>query len=811
MRNRHLGFVAAAATLLAAAPLSAIYERWTWLIQCAVAVALIAGTATLARSLRAPLWAQLLGMAVTLLLTLTIMFPSGDELLFLIPTPDTFSHFSSMTGFALEDMRSYGVPVPDRPGLQFITVLGVGSVAILVDLLTVSMRRPALAGLPMLAIYSVPVAVYTTSVPPLPFIVGAIGFLWLLAADNVDRVRRFGRRFTGDGRDVDVWEPSPLAAAGRRLAVVGVALAVLLPLAVPGMTSGLLANVGQGGTGPGGTGRGGRVDLFAKLSGDLNQASVTNLLKVTTNDPDPFYLRFGVAEQVTNEGFRSLAARGRSVSEGLEDPRRNAPDGVNYREYEARIEVTEDFDMPMLPVYSTPVSTDEVEGRWNYDPTRQMVWSTANNARSKNKKYSFNFVRANFSPAALREAVIEDNAGPAQFVDTPRVAQVDDLVARVTRGESTQYDKVLAIHQYFSEANGFKYSLVTETGTSGSAIVDFLTNKTGFCQQYAAAMAWMVRSAGYPARVAFGFTRGSQSGDDTWTMTNKNLHAWTEVYFGEDFGWVPFDATPRASVLGATRSAWAPDPDATDEPEATPGATTAPGADPTANPNTPQDEGNDQADLGAGLDNTTPTQATWPWYTMASVLVVLLLLTVPAMRRRLLRRSRFRAASAPAAPAVAAASGGVTVEVDVASAGRAREDAHAAWAELLDTMVDYRVPIDPTETPRATADRLVTSGLVGGPATDSARLLGQAEERARYARQPLQGGRLSDSLRTVRRAIASQAGRRTRLTAAILPPSVLLRWRLAIVEGSIRTVSAAGRVRELFARWSPRRLLPNRR
>ena len=56
--------------------------------------------------------------------------------------------------------------------------------------------------------------------------VGAVGFLWLLVTDNVDRVRRFGRRFTGDGRDVDVWEPSPLAAAGRRLAVVGVLVAV---------------------------------------------------------------------------------------------------------------------------------------------------------------------------------------------------------------------------------------------------------------------------------------------------------------------------------------------------------------------------------------------------------------------------------------------------------------------------------------------------------------------------------------------------------------------------------------------------------
>src|SRR5262249_57551192 len=98
-----------------------------------------------------------------------------------------------------QDRRSYGVPVPDRDGLLFVTVLGIGSVAIAVDLLTVVARRPALAGLPMLAIYSVPVAVYVDSVPVLPFIIGACGFLWLLVSDNVDRVRRFGRRFTGDG------------------------------------------------------------------------------------------------------------------------------------------------------------------------------------------------------------------------------------------------------------------------------------------------------------------------------------------------------------------------------------------------------------------------------------------------------------------------------------------------------------------------------------------------------------------------------------------------------------------------------------
>ncbi|RLP87997.1 DUF3488 domain-containing protein, partial [Micromonospora sp. CV4] len=244
--SRNIGPVAAAATLLAAAPLSAIFETWTWLVQSAIAVAVVAGVAALTRLIRAPLWGQVLGMLAALGLALTWLFPSGGELLTFLPTPGTFGHFADLFTGSMQDMRSYGVEVPDTDPLLFITVLGVGGVAVLVDVLAVGLRRPALAGLPMLAIYSVPVAVYVDSVPPVPFVVGAAGYLWLLVTDNVDRVRRFGRRFTGDGRDVDVWEASPLAAAGRRLAVVGVAIAVALPLAVPGMTGGLLDTLGGG-------------------------------------------------------------------------------------------------------------------------------------------------------------------------------------------------------------------------------------------------------------------------------------------------------------------------------------------------------------------------------------------------------------------------------------------------------------------------------------------------------------------------------------------------------------------------------------
>ena len=185
--------------------------------------------------------------------------------------------------------------------------------AVLVDLAAVGIRRPALAGLPMLAIYSVPVAVLPDGLSVLPFGFAAAGFLWLLVADSVDRVRRFGRRFTGDGRDVDLWEPSPLSSAGRRLGVVGVVVAMLLPLAVPGMTSGLLDRFGNGigpGDGSGGGGQSGpTVNLSAMLRDNLVRNNTFDMVHVKTTDPAPFYLRFGVADQITKDGFTNRARR----------------------------------------------------------------------------------------------------------------------------------------------------------------------------------------------------------------------------------------------------------------------------------------------------------------------------------------------------------------------------------------------------------------------------------------------------------------------------------------------------------------------
>ncbi|MFD2763213.1 transglutaminase TgpA family protein [Micromonospora eburnea] len=814
--HRNLGFVAAAATLLAAAPLSAIFQHWTWLIEAAIVVALVAGAAALSRLARAPLWGQIIAMLAGLMLGLTWVFPSGTELLTFLPTPGTFARFGELLGASMQDMRTYGVKVKDVDSLLFLAVLGIGVVAVVVDVLTVGLRRPALAGLPMLAIYSVPVAVYVDTVPATPFVVGACGYLWLLVTDNVDRVRRFGRRFTGEGRDVDVWEASPLAAAGRRLAVVGVALAVALPLAVPGMTGGLLDTMGDStGNGNGRSGQGGspgRVNLFAALSGQLTRNEVTELVRVTTNEPTPFYLRFGVADELSPSGFRDRVPSGQPVNRDLPDPSARVGNGVEQHRYRATVEVKH-LDMPLLPVYAEPVKTENLGGNWRYDPSLQIIFSNRENSRGK--RYSFDYVRSTYSPSTLRAApsLPADDPVLRQQAVPPPIRAVNELVDRLIKGKQNDYDKVRAIYDYFSVENGFRYSLSTRGGTSGEDITDFLDTKVGFCQQYAASMAWLVRAAGIRARVAFGFTNGSNSGG-TYVLTNKNLHAWTEVYF-DSIGWVPFDATPAAGVPGSVRSAWAPDADAPDEIAPSAGGTTAPGGvDPSAGPNG-RDRLDKDADQGLSLGDSGPTEQppVWPWWA-AGLVALLALLAAPALRRSALRRRRRASAPAPAATALTSIPGSrgevrdIVVEVDP---DRARADAHAAWDELLDTLVDFQVRVDGTETPRTTAERLAREALSeDAGAVDGVRLLGRAEERARYARDPLTGEALHPALRAVRGALASRADRRTRIMAALLPPSVLLRWRTATTERSARLVAGGGRLRQRLLRWNPRRLLAGR-
>jgi len=148
---------------------------------------------------------------------------------------------------------------------------------------------------------------------------------------------------------------------------------------------------------------------------------------------------------------------------------------------------------------------------------------------------------------------------------------------------------------------------------------------------------------------------------------------------------------------------------------------------------------------------------------------------------------------------------------DPSAVSAASLDAHAAWSELLDTMLDYDVEVDPSETPRATAHRLRGLPAFGPDAQEAAVLLARAEERARYARLPMQSDQLDSSVLTVRGALAERATRRQRILATLMPRSVTLRWRASWVGLVNRGIRAAGRVRDSVSVIDPRRILAGSR
>jgi hypothetical protein len=227
---------------------------------------------------------------------------------------------------------------------------------------------------------------------------------------------------------------------------------------------------------------------------------------------------------------------------------------------------------------------------------------------------------------------------------------------------------------------------------------------------------------------------------------------------------VPFDATPPAAVVGAVYPAWAPaasppsgggnTPEPVESNRALPASES--NGTPTARP--PAADGTDRA-AGAGA------AAPWPLHLAAALLIVLLLLCLPRVHRGLLRRRRRPRAT-------------------LAGLRRPRRAAHAAWEELLDLLADYRVPADlasPARSCRAIGERLVRDGTLAPAASAGVLTLSRAEERATYARFPVTDADLATALRQVQSGLRERSSRRTRVIAAVAPPSVLARWKAALL------------------------------
>lgn len=738
------------ASALGVLPLCELFTDVRWVPEIWVAMLIAIGPAVvLRRSSRPKVVHTWLGLGL-LVIWLTARYVPEHAFAGVLPTFASWHDVNALMR-AVHDTTSSGVaPVHTTLAIKFLLAAVLALLAALVDFIAVIGRRGALAGVPLLVVYTVSGAVPRHPVSWLYFLGAAGGFLLLLSIDAGDEVRGWGRLIPRAGESRPA---AGLAVSAPRIAVIALTVAVVLPLLAPSRPANLIAdalhNSHSGGSGQGGgLGAGGGVSLdpFDALKGDLTRPKPVKLFTVKLDRKlatPAFYLRANVLIDYTSRGW-SAATHGGTENAGSTNFETSPPAAsLVTTDYSARLTILGLADNP--PVFGRPVSVTGIDGSTDWSRFDELlVGSTVHNGQHITERVS----QPTPSQAELAAALpgSPDEVLPATVVP-PRMPQsVTDLVARLTGALHTPYAKARALNDYFTNpANGFSYSLATKGGDSGSELVDFLTNKAGFCQQYSAAMAIMLRMAGVPTRVVLGYTHPVPDANESFTVTTNDAHAWVEAYF-VGLGWVPFDPTPLAGIDGGAQAdlPWAPHQQVgaaggNDVP--TKGRSQQPGASTSAATSAAPEGG--AAHPGARA-------VAWPlvWAVLVLVLIILLAL-LPAGRRWQVRRRRLRAAG--------------------------RGDPDALWAELSDTAVDLGYVWSPARSPRQVTGWL--GRQVDAAGQDSLRTLAAAVEAARYA----PAGRLSEptplisELRVVETRLRGECARSVRIAARLLPAS--LGWR----------------------------------
>ena len=265
--------------------------------------------------------------------------------------------------------------------------------------------------------------------------------------------------------------------------------------------------------------------------------------------------------------------------------------------------------------------------------------------------------------------------------------------------------KAAALQAWFQQGT---YDISIKTGSNENALVTFVQDRRGYCEQFAATMALMARLEGIPARVVVGFTPGVKSGDN-YVVTTADAHAWPELYF-DDAGWLRFEPTPRAD--GQTSNPTYANTSTATVPAAP--VSTGPSASASAVDEHSATSFRVQS-ARRSVPSTCRNRRGCRWPASWRVSCCCSHLACAPIVRWLTRRRRWTAADTAAARA------------------------HAAWAELGDDLRDLGVPwTGEHDSPRRAAATLVATRRLGYDAVAQAALvrLTRAEELARYAARP---------------------------------------------------------------------------
>ena len=649
-------FLAAAAILAGSSALGTPINGSSWVLPLVEVVLVIWLVGVGGRLIRLPTAVTALLQLAGLAVALTSLFTSSG-IGGVLPNAAAVREAGALLSGAWDQIVGTSAPAPATPELSFLIALAVGCAAFIADFLVAEARAPALVALPLLCLYSVPASIAGTMLPWYSFAVPAVLYAVLLAVTG-HRDRRTGSR------------------AGVGLVLNGGAIIAASTVAAL-VIAGSATVVGTTGRLPHTSGAGGTVGLspLTTLRGSLVQSSPVNILTASGLSGPDYFKTVSLTNWTNNQGWSvgSLEADVSDVNGPL-----NAVPAITDK----RVTVsTQNFKDRFLPVLSGTAAISGLSAPWDYDSTLDTVFR-ADTVKPGN--YLLSVDQSKPSDADLEADTVVSGG---DLTETGSLAEsVRTTAQTVTKNESGAFDKARALQEWFTDpANGFAYSLDVKPGNSGDALVDFLTNKQGYCEQYASAMAVMLRSLNIPTRVVVGFTQGVKQPDGSYLVTSHDAHAWVEVKF-EDNGWVRFDPTPavggQGGQQGFTSSA------GSETRTTTPTTTAALSGQKNKVPLDPKTSAAKSSAVATQINIASGAGRASAWINillvvLGGIAVLVGLLMLPTVVRAARRRRRLSLVRS-GGPGAAA----------------------AAWSEIEDTAVDHGILPHVAESARVTANRL---------------------------------------------------------------------------------------------------------
>jgi transglutaminase-like putative cysteine protease len=648
--------------------------------------------------------------------------------------------------------------------VTFCLVAVVSLLAICVDALAATFRAPAAGGLPLLAAYLI-----TASNGSEPLGVGYFALpaaVWLVMLHTTARTefRSWGTT-ASVGREPSRYDElldshAHARLAGRsytgaavRLGLLGIVLALVLPVGVPHLPPRYLAEgLGRGGTGGtvGTVGFNDTIDLTRSLK-DTDQTAV---LRYTADGGSRPPLRVLATAYYSRGEWR---VGGDEVTNRRPAP--PPPQTDNRRDYT----MTVSQNMLRAPRIAAPypVVAVSMEGTpWRQDPATGDILV----GRSVS---SYRVTYANLAPTSQQLEAAGPPEGPDVFPDDLALpdSNREGIIKwsdQVTAGAVTELDKAIAIQNHLRDTSVYTYTLDLgeplrdARGRALDPLTTFEITKRGYCTQFATAMIMLARAQGIPARMAIGFLPGQADGDGGYVVRASDAHAWPELYFA-GYGWLRFEPTPGSRSGNPPAYAVQTGGNAPTTSQAAP-EELGPSRAPSATPGHlgEQQVSPDVADGGAqsGLSALLTPGAL---AAIATVIVLLLgLLLMPLTARWMLRHRRRAAVTQQD-----------LVEVD--------------WDDLTSHLQDLGLTPPEGGSLRTWREHYIRDGHLDDANSAAMRRITATLERARYDRPERttaeQAIELRRDIRIVRREIGRSRAWGTRLRALFWPEAGVSAWR----------------------------------